>query len=327
MSIRAETAAGRRRARALAGAAVLLLLVLGTVVATAVADSIGLSLTTSLDASWLAGLFDDLAQWWDAQPWYAKLAIGAGIAALVVLSGGTFGAALAVSGGATTLAAYGRGTADFIRDPRAATTDFVTTLTPQQAGAYGLELVAGRLIPAGIGAVAGRGVRRNLDEYAADPAAWRATRRDALRGETGAFTVGVGPPPAAVYGPLDSLGRATSVRATLDASHLNTGTRATATGVPGVVPGSKLDRGHLLSKLLGGLGNDRRNLTAMLDNINRGQFRKLEKQIAHALDRGEVLDFRAVPTYRGNNSVPLGVTVDVTSRNGTFVRHVTVLMR
>ena len=160
-----ETRQSRRLSRAVGIAGLIVLIAVGTWVAVRLTTHIGVSVTRAPTLDWLAGLLDSLADWWASLGPVQQMLLIAGIAALIVLSGGTFGLALGVAGTAGFLATHGHGAADFVRDPRRATTDFLTNLTPQQLAGYAVEIALARLLPAGVGGVAGRGVRRTVDNY------------------------------------------------------------------------------------------------------------------------------------------------------------------
>jgi hypothetical protein len=135
-------------------------LLVGLVLADLAARRIGIDLTPSGGLpSWLAGQFDALGRWWDARGTGEKLLIGAGIAALVVLSGGSLGLAFGVSGVATYAADHGQGLASLTRDPAAASTSWWQTATPAET-ALDLAEFALTFIPSGIiGGLAGRELR------------------------------------------------------------------------------------------------------------------------------------------------------------------------
>ncbi|WP_143320129.1 restriction endonuclease fold toxin-2 domain-containing protein [Cellulomonas iranensis] len=171
------------RAQALAGTALGLLLVLALGVAPAAAARFGpypwdlQRYHETYDASWLAGLIEDLGRWWHDQPMSTQLLIGLGIAALVTLSGGSLAFAFGISGVLTWGLDKSGGIATFLRDPQRATRDYVLTATPAQVAADTLG-VALTLAPANFaGAAIGRGVRTVAKEVAADPGAWLASRR------------------------------------------------------------------------------------------------------------------------------------------------------
>jgi hypothetical protein len=146
--------------------------------------------TAPLDhLTWLAGLLDSLGTWWDGQSTGSKIAIAVGIAALVALSGGSLGLAFGVSGVGTYLLAHGHGTADLIRDPRAATRSYLTTTTPTGVVADGAEAVLTFGPWSFAGATAGRGIRLAAEEYARDPVLFAARRRAAAGGDRGSIRI------------------------------------------------------------------------------------------------------------------------------------------
>ncbi|MEU4386226.1 restriction endonuclease fold toxin-2 domain-containing protein [Promicromonospora sp. NPDC023805] len=137
-------------------------------------------------------VLDALGDWWHDQPLLAQLAIGAGIAALIVLSGGSLGLALGISGVLTWGLDKSAGIATFIRDPRQATRDYFATATPAQLAADTLG-VALTFAPGNFaGAATGRILRNTADDLIADPVIWWTTRREmftreGLADETGAI--------------------------------------------------------------------------------------------------------------------------------------------
>jgi hypothetical protein len=142
-----------------------------------------------LDITWLAGLLDSLGTWWEGQPTGSKIAIAVGIAALVALSGGSLGLAFGVSGVGTYLLAHGHGTADLIRDPRAATRSYLTTTTPTGIVADGAEALLTFGPWSFAGATAGRSIRLAAEEYARDPVLFAARRRAAAGGDRGSIRI------------------------------------------------------------------------------------------------------------------------------------------
>ena len=180
----------RRRARLIALAALGAVLLVALLFATLAARRIGTDLTPGgglLDnlLGWLAGQFDNLGQWWAGRSTGEKLLIGAGIAALIALSGGSLTLAFGVSGAATYLAEHGRGAADFTRRPTAATRSWLSTTTPATAvldlAELGLTFAPGNFA----GAATGRGIRALTREYLDDPAAFLARRRALIVGDQG----------------------------------------------------------------------------------------------------------------------------------------------
>jgi hypothetical protein len=142
------------------------------------------------DGTWLAGILDRFAEWWDGRSLGQQIALGAGVAALVVLSGGSLGIGLGVSGALTYLAEHGHGAADLTRDPRRAVRSYLTTTTPAgfALDAAGLALT---FAPARVAGLGGSSVRTVVDDYAGDATTWAASRRQNLQLLPGAE----GPPP------------------------------------------------------------------------------------------------------------------------------------
>ena len=124
------------------------------------------------DAVFLANLFQELGEWWDSLSFAEQTILILGAAFLLSWGfGWAFLPTLGYVGMASSVAEHGRGTADFIRDPREATRRFFRELTPTDVLWYlGTEAV-GRAIPAGSSAVRNR-LRRNVDDVveAADSA-------------------------------------------------------------------------------------------------------------------------------------------------------------
>lgn len=140
-----------------------------------------------VDPSWLGGVLDGLADWWDGLSGSQKIAIGVGIAALVVLSGGSVALGMGISGAALWGLDHASGIGTFARDPRAATRDYFANATPAQLAVDGGELLL-TFTPGAFGATAGRGVRAAAKEFADDPAAaWARVR--AARGDEGAAQI------------------------------------------------------------------------------------------------------------------------------------------
>ena len=136
------------------------------------------------------------------------------------------------------------------------------------------------------------------------------------------------PPPAGItYGSLDKFGRATGAAATITKNMLNTGSAAARRiRPPGFTDGLKQDRGHLISKLLGGTGRDARNLTTMFKHANTPVMRDFEAKIAEAVRNGQTVRYQVTPIYRGSDPIARGITMKaVGSGKSPLNLHVTVL--
>ena len=169
-------------ARSVASGALGLLLLGAFVLAPATARNI----ETAYDSPfWLAGILNAIAGWWHHQPLVTQIAIGAGIAALIVLSGGSLGLAMGVSGVATWALDRSAGIGTFIQDPDRATRDYFATTTPARLASDTLG-VALTFAPGNFGgAIAGRGLRTATEELVADPAAFWAARRISIADDAG----------------------------------------------------------------------------------------------------------------------------------------------
>ena len=167
---------GTRRAVA---AAALVVLLLGAAVHAPVTAS-GLD-TLYNDPSWLAGVMDAIGNWWHRQSFGTQLLVGAGVVALVALSGGSLGVALGVSGVLTWGLDKSHGIATWIRDPRQATRDYFLTATPFQMLMDGVA-IATTFVPGSLlrsrGAAAVRGA---VDDVVEDPALWAVQKSRTLR--------------------------------------------------------------------------------------------------------------------------------------------------
>ncbi|GIG40640.1 hypothetical protein [Cellulomonas phragmiteti] len=165
------------RRTVVAGALVVLLL--GALVLAPVTAS-GLD-TLYDDPNWLAGVMDAIGRWWHNQSLATQLLVGAGIVALVALSGGSLGVALGVSGVLTWGLDKSHGIATWMRDPRQATRDYFRTATPFQMAMDGLA-IATTFAPGNFlrsrGAAAVRGA---VDDVAEDPVLWLTNKRGAVQ--------------------------------------------------------------------------------------------------------------------------------------------------
>ncbi|MGW6129080.1 restriction endonuclease fold toxin-2 domain-containing protein [Cellulomonas sp. NPDC055163] len=157
---------------------------------TTMASGIGRYLLLDGNGNYLAGLLENAGQWWNGLSPVQQVAVGAGVAALVALSGGSLALAVGVSGVATYGLSHAEGAATFTRDPVRATADYLATTTPLEAGMDAGELVL-TFLPGNVaGAAAGRGARLLGEEIARDPAAFWAAQRAASRGDAGMIDLG-----------------------------------------------------------------------------------------------------------------------------------------
>ena len=135
---------------------------------------------------------------------------------------------------------------------------------------------------------------------------------------------------AVTYGELDSLGRPTGIEAKITKDMIGTGTAPKSSifppGFKGGGPGSPGHaRGHLLGKQLGGSGDDPRNLITIYQNgPNSPVMRDFETSIRKAVENGEIVSYKSIPIYNGNNPMPIGITMQAIGTDG-FSLNVSIL--
>ena len=69
-------------------------------------------------------------------------------------------------------------------------------------------------------------------------------------------------------------------------------------------------RGHLLGRQLGGSGDIHENLVTIQQNpVNSPVMRSFESQVRIAVERGQIVEYSALPIYNGENLVPRAITL------------------
>ncbi|MER6919120.1 DNRLRE domain-containing protein [Streptomyces spiralis] len=81
--------------------------------------------------------------------------------------------------------------------------------------------------------------------------------------------------------------------------------------------GSGFERGHLLARQLGGVGDDVRNLVPLYPRANDPGMKKWEDIIAAAINADQTVYFTATPRYSGTSPIP--TSVDMTAVTSTGV--------
>ena len=104
------------------------------------------------------------------------------------------------------------------------------------------------------------------------------------------------------YGGLDSLGRPTGASVTIDKSGLHTGSSASV-DPPGYQSGLH-HRGHLIANVLGGAGNDTRNIVSMFSRTNLSPMKIVENAVRRAVNQGQTVEYSVQVIYEGNMIVP-----------------------
>ena len=131
------------------------------------------------------------------------------------------------------------------------------------------------------------------------------------------------------YGELDSLGRTTGIEATITKDMIGTGSSASASIRPAGFAGQAAGhaRGHLLGNQLGGSGNDPRNLVTLFQNpVNHPVMSSIESKVRKIVEEGQTVDYKVTPIYKGNELIPLGITIEAKGSKG-FTLIQTILNR
>lgn len=175
-----------------------------------------------------------------------------------------------------------------------------------------------------------KAVPRTEDQPNAAGEAFNMTRRFAGQAENSSALVIVNGSSRAVFGPLDKCGRATGVYAYVTPDGLGKGGP-----VQGTVPGAKnpYQRGHLLSRLLGGPGNVKQNLAPELGRNNQGKVRDWEMRVAAVVRGGlpkegipqQNMRIMKYPIYEGCNPVPVKYLLVAFGEKGFNMNSVYVL--
>jgi RHS repeat-associated protein len=131
------------------------------------------------------------------------------------------------------------------------------------------------------------------------------------------------------YGTFDDLGRPTGVSARLTPEMAGTGTDPARSIRPPGFGGGEAGhaRAHLLANQLGGSGTEPRNLVTLHQNpANSPAMRGFESETRRALDAGQTVDYTSTPIYRGDEPMPIGVTISAQGSGGLDIS-VSVLNR
>jgi hypothetical protein len=269
------------------------------------------------DGAFLAGLLEDLADWWHGLSWGQQTLVILGVTGLLTLGlGVAFWPAFYWVGAAALVPEHGYGLAEAIRDP-GGIDDRLAGLTPQERFLYSTEAIL--VFWGGPGARTGPAWRRQLDHVAereliqrAVPAAEQALPDIAREAPI-------------QLGGLDDLGRPTGAAATVTQEMIGTGTRPYGVDPPGLNTDLGHARGHLIAAQLGGTGRDARNLVTLFQTrANTPEMRSFETMVRRAVEAGEVVQYHVTPLYRGAEPVPVAVTLQAEGSGG-FHLHVTVL--
>lgn len=129
------------------------------------------------------------------------------------------------------------------------------------------------------------------------------------------------------YGSVNQNNQALGIEATITKDMLNTGTHADGDiRPPGFVNGRTHNhsRGHLLARMLGGTGDDIKNLVTLYQNrTNSPVMRDFEQAVYDAVDKGEVVNYKVTPIYDGDG-LPTSVAISARGSNG-FEMDITIM--
>ena len=121
-----------------------------------------------------------------------------------------------------------------------------------------------------------------------------------------------------IYRPLDEYGRATGAMGYITPDMIKTDS-SPSTDPTGHIKGINYDRGHLIASVLGGAGNDARNLVPIHQHYNRGFMRKIEKSINEDVADGANTFMLVTPHYNGSDTTPEYLIMFTSNSNGTNI--------
>ena len=121
------------------------------------------------------------------------------------------------------------------------------------------------------------------------------------------------------YGSIGSDERRSGIVAEVTPQMLGAGTKASrSVRPPGFVSGANGDaRGHLLPKGLGGSGTTPANIVRTTGDIDNGDMRIFEEQVAAYIDSTQsTIMYAATPQYRAGSNVPFAVSIEAFDDTG-----------
>jgi len=120
------------------------------------------------------------------------------------------------------------------------------------------------------------------------------------------------------YRDLSANGQAMGARATLTPGMLSKGSkvRKNPPGWQGNGNFYKEHRAHLIGKLFGGMGQDRRNAVTMTDRANSLEMRTFEERVKGRVKAGEVIEYSVTPLYNEGVLPPASVLLTATGSRG-----------
>lgn len=117
---------------------------------------------------------------------------------------------------------------------------------------------------------------------------------------------------------LSANGQAMGAWATLTPSTLSKGSkvRQNPPGWQGHGNIYKEHRAHLIGKLFGGMGQDRRNAVTMTDRANSPEMSTFERRVKNRVKAGEVIEYSATPLYNEGVLPPASILLTATGSRG-----------
>jgi len=88
--------------------------------------------------------------------------------------------------------------------------------------------------------------------------------------------------------------------------------------LPGLVDSEEQDRGHVLAKGLGGMGDRPEEAMALYQYPNRSPMQTFEKSIIDRVDAGETVEYFVKPLYSSPGSAPSWVVLSAEGSRGGF---------
>ncbi|MFI0397169.1 DUF4781 domain-containing protein [Paracoccus jiaweipingae] len=170
---------------------------------------------------------------------------------------------------------------------------------------------------------------KSLDDILTHYAASGAIRRGVPAGLAALDAPAAHAAPRVDYGQVNAAGQAQGIQATITRASLDTGTHARSSIRPPGFDGGGANhsRGHLLARMLGGSGDDPRNLVTLFQrDTNSPVMSDFERQVYLAAQAGETVNYRVTPIYEDGQAMPTAVALQAKGDQGLDIA-VTIINR